>query len=176
MKKIVFFDGDGTLWYPKLTGRTVKPWWIYLDESTKENYLDHMEIDPNVITTLSDLKKRGVKLILLSTHPDSLENAADILKSKVDHFNLHDLFDAHYATSEYPEAKGEKMLEILADYGINKDDALMIGDSYKWDYKPAKDCGVDAILIDSDYHQANLKEEPVEKIIRDFREIIKFIL
>ena len=31
MKKVVFFDGDGTLWYPKTTKRTAAPHWVYLD-------------------------------------------------------------------------------------------------------------------------------------------------
>jgi hypothetical protein len=34
-KLIIFFDGDGTIWYPKATKRKVKPHWIYSDPKKK---------------------------------------------------------------------------------------------------------------------------------------------
>jgi len=177
MKKILFFDGDGTLWYPKATKRTVKPFWVYLDEKTKNNFLDHLEIAPTVIETLTLLRKKGVRLIILSTHPDKLKNADKVLYSKVKNFDLHDLFDAYYVTAEYPEAKGEKIVEIINGLNIKKSDALMIGDSYKWDFESAKNFGVDALLINSDYHLEHIQEEPVDKdkVIEEVEEILNHI-
>ena len=37
MKKIIFFDGDGTLWYPKKTKYKEHPVWLYRDPITKKN-------------------------------------------------------------------------------------------------------------------------------------------
>jgi hydroxymethylpyrimidine pyrophosphatase-like HAD family hydrolase len=36
MKKIIFFDGDGTLWYPKKTKYKEHPVWLYIDPVTKK--------------------------------------------------------------------------------------------------------------------------------------------
>ena len=35
-KTIIFFDGDGTIWYPKNTKRKVAPHWIYSDKEIGE--------------------------------------------------------------------------------------------------------------------------------------------
>lgn len=175
MKKIIFFDGDGTLWYPKTTKRTVKPFWVYLDEETKDNFLDHLEVVAEVKETLRELKTRNIKLIILSTHPDKLENASDVLKSKVEHFELHDLFDEYYVTAEYTEAKAEKIAELLEKFKLDKAEALMVGDSYRWDIEPVTSSGVDALLIDSSYHQENKVHEPAKNVIKDISEILNFI-
>lgn len=175
MKQIIFFDGDGTLWYPKTTKRKVKPFWVYLNEETKGNFLDHLEIAPEVVGTLTKLRKNGIKLVLLSTHPDKLDNAEEVLDSKVKHFDLHNLFDEYYVTAEYPEAKGEKIIELLDKFNIEGTEALMVGDSYKWDVEPAMNSGIDAVLIDSDYHQENLEKEPAKNVIAEINEIINYI-
>ena len=175
MKKIIFFDGDGTLWYPKTTKRRVKPFWIYLNEETKDNFLDHLEVAPEVVKTLATLKDKGIKLIILSTHPDKLENAGDVLKSKVDHFDLHRLFDEYHVTAEYPEAKGEKIVELLEKFDLTQKDALMVGDSYRWDIEPAINSGIDAVLIDSDYNKEHLDNEPAKNVIAEINEILNYI-
>ena len=57
-KKIIFLDGDGTLWYPQKTKRTQKPHRIYCDDKIKDNYLEHLELTPNTKETLQDFKDR----------------------------------------------------------------------------------------------------------------------
>lgn len=166
-KKILFFDADGTLWYPHTTKRMRHPVWLYLDEELKHNYLEHMSLTPQAVETLKLLREHGIITVILSTHPHEAEEAARRLSEKVQHFELAELFDEIYATAEYPEAKGEKILEILKRHNLTKDDALMVGDSYKWDYAPAQSINVDAVLINSDYHQENKKNEPVQTLIDD---------
>src|SRR3712207_9020349 len=51
------FDGDGTLWYPRATRRTKKPWWVYTDVETKGNYLQHLALTPMAVETLRALRK-----------------------------------------------------------------------------------------------------------------------
>lgn len=166
-KKIIFFDADGTLWYPHATKRTRHPVWLYLDDELKHDYLPHMSLTPQAVETLKSLRENGIITVILSTHPHEAEEAARRLDEKVKHFELGELFDEVHATAEYPEAKAEKLLEILKRHNLTKDDALMVGDSYKWDYSPAQSIEVDAVLINSDYHQENKENEPVEKLIDD---------
>ena len=175
MKKIVFFDGDGTLWYPKKTKRTVKPFWVYLDKETRDNFLEHLILVPEAIETLSRLKVLGIKLVILSTHPDKMESANASLKNKVLHFKLQNLFDKYFATAEYPEAKAEKILEMLGELGMEKQDALMVGDSYRWDIEPVVNIGVDAALFDSQYHQEHIHKEPAKLKISEISEVIGLV-
>lgn len=173
MKKIVFFDGDGTLWYPKTTKRTRIPWWIY--DSFPNSFLDHLELDPDTVETLYYLKTNNVKTILLSTHPDSLENPLEVLRGKIIHLGIGDILDDFFATEEYREAKPKKILELLESLKIDKKHALMVGDSYNWDYRPAERYGIDVVLIDSLYHQERKETEPAKRMVEKLAEIIKYV-
>lgn len=166
-KKIIFFDADGTLWYPHATKRARGPVWLYLDEELRHDHLPHMSLTPQAVETLQTLREHGIITVILSTHPHEPEEAARRLDEKVRHFRLEELFDEVYATPEYHAAKGEKMVEILERHNFSRSDALMVGDSYKWDYVSAKDVDVDAVLINSDYHQENKENEPVDTLIND---------
>lgn len=149
-KSIIFFDGDGTLWYPKKTRYKKHPVWIYKDKRIK-HHVNHLKLIPTVIDTLIQLKKKGIITVILSTHPQPPEIAHSILKTKVEHFNLQNLFDEFHPTRPYPESKGEFISKIIKKRKIPKSKALMVGDSYIWDYRSAKDKGIDALLIKSGY-------------------------
>jgi phosphoglycolate phosphatase-like HAD superfamily hydrolase len=174
-KKIVFFDGDGTLWYPTATKRAEKPWWIYYDEATKDNYLDHLSLTPSTVSTLTAMRERGIRTALLSTHPHEAQEASRVLQGKIEHFNLTELFDEVHATAEHSDAKGVKILEVLRMQGLEKEDALMVGDSYRWDYLSAVDSGVEAVLVDSDHHQNHLGDEPATACIQELYELLALI-
>lgn len=151
IKSIIFFDGDGTLWYPKKTKHTVAPHWVYSDTAIGRRYLEHMTLTPSALAALKGLKKSGIKLIVLSTHPHSRKEADIILGNKIRHFKLTRIFDAIYSARNYQAGKGEKIIEILKKMNVPKSKALMVGDNYFWDYLSAKRVGVDALLIKSDY-------------------------
>lgn len=169
-KEIIFFDGDGTLWYPKKTKYTKHPVWIYKDKRFK-NYTKHLIMIPSVLSTIKKLKRKDIITIVLSTHPQTPKEADAIIKHKIRHFNLTKLFDGVYATKDYHGSKGKFILKILKKRKIPKSKALMIGDSYKWDYKPAKNIGVDALLIESEYEPMKNKS----KIIKKLSDVFKYI-
>lgn len=162
-KSIIFFDADGTLWYPTKTKHTMLPHWLYLDKSIKD-YHPHLMLIPNVENTLKKLKKLGVITIILSTHPHEIDEAYKRINKKVKHFNLEELFTEVHATREYHESKGEYITEILRRLNIPKTKALMIGDNYRWDYKPARDIGVDALLLESDYMKKDKRLKTIKKL------------
>jgi phosphoglycolate phosphatase-like HAD superfamily hydrolase len=149
-KKIVFLDGDGTLWYPKATKRMQKPHWIYHDPETKDNYLEHLELTPKTKETLEYLNKQGLLLVVLSANPYAEDVAIKEIKERLDHFRLMDFFYT-YRSSEGsdPNGKASIILEILSSLGLEKQDALMVGDSYFYDYLAAKDIDVDALFIEN---------------------------
>lgn len=163
VKKVIFFDGDGTLWYPRKTKHTEKPHWVYKDKSIKD-YHPHLVLIPTVEKTLKKLNKVGIITILLSTHPHEIKEAYRVMNKKVDYFKLKKLFTEIHATREYHKSKGEYIVEILKRLKIPKSKALMVGDNYLWDYKPARNIGVEALLIQSDYMKKDKRLKTIKRI------------
>lgn len=150
-KKIIFFDGDGTLWYPKSTERTKKPHWVYHDAATKDSYLEHIELTPKTKETLESLHKKGMKLAVISANPSQEEIAVKEIKERIDYFGLSDLFyDYRSSPGDDPNGKVAVMLEILDELGWTKEDALMVGDSYFYDYLAPREAGIDAFFIENE--------------------------
>ena len=174
-KKIVFFDGDGTIWYPKDTKRRKAPHWIYSDKKIGNNHLKHLVLTPSALVSLRRLKKLHIALVLLSTHPHPPKEADVILKRKVKHFKLEELFDDFYTSRDNPEGKGEVILKVLRKKHIPKSHALMVGDSYRFDYLSAKKIGVDALLIKSEYMKQPPRGRKIEKTVNGLKDIVKII-
>lgn len=150
-KKIIFFDGDGTLWYPRATKRTQKPHWIYHDITTRDNYLEHLELTPGTKETLGMLHGKGVRLVVISANPYPEEIAIKEIKERIDYFGLTDLFHTYRSSQgDDPNGKVAIMLEILDELGFTKGDALMVGDSYFYDYLAPKEAGIDAFFIENE--------------------------
>ncbi|MCK5084953.1 MAG: HAD-IIIC family phosphatase [Candidatus Pacebacteria bacterium] len=174
-KEIIFFDGDGTLWYPKSTKYKEKPHWIYLKSKNANDHYKHLVMIPTVFSTLKKLKKMGVVIVLLSTHPHPPKEADFIINHKVKHFKLNEFFDEIHATREYHESKGEFIVKILKERRIQKSRALMVGDHYEWDYRSAKDVGVDALLIKSEYMKNFIQSRKIKRSIKKLSEIFNYI-
>lgn len=167
IKEIIFFDGDGTLWYPKRTKQKVAPHWIYSDPEIGERYLHNMVLTPSVLASLKKLKKTGVFLVALSTHPHSRKEADVIMDKKIRHFKLDKIFDEIYTAKNHQAGKGGIILRVLKQKGIPKSRALMVGDSYRYDYLSARRVGVDALLIKSDYMRGHPRAEGGKVVIEN---------
>lgn len=175
MKRIIFFDGDGTLWYPERTKRTKKPHWVYSSQKTSENPNAHLVLTPTALCTIKELKCSGVLLVVLSTHPHSPEDASRLIREKVNHFELDHLFDEVHATRPYENSKGEFMVEILKRRKIPKKYALMVGDTYDWDYVPARNNGIDAVLLESQYRREHPNGRLVRRTIKELSGVLEYI-
>ena len=150
-KKIIFLDGDGTLWYPKATKRTQKPHWIYNDPLTKDNYLEHLELTPRIKETLEILSDKGVYLVVISANAYAEEIAVREIKERLEYFGLVNLFHSYRSSlGSDPQGKAGIMLEIIKTLNLSKEDALMVGDSYHYDYLAAKDVGIDSFFIENE--------------------------
>lgn len=177
-KKIIFFDGDGTIWYPKTTKRSKLPYWIYGDTNNLEiNYqsLRHLILTRTALTTLKNLRRNGVKLILLSTHPHPSKIADIVLGMKLRHLKILEIFDEYCATGGLPEAKGKKIIALLKKYKLPKSKALMVGDSYRYDYLSAKSVRVDAVLLRSKYLKHPPRGPRIKKLINEVGDVLTLI-
>ena|SRR3989338_2538306 len=175
MKKILFFDGDGTLWYPESTKYAVKPHWVYLSPKTASDPNKHLMLTPTAVTTIKLLRQKGIITVLLSTHPRPSQEASRILHEKVRHFCMSELFDEIHVTQPHESSKGEFMMEILTRRNIPKKDALMVGDTYEWDYATAVRNGIDAVLIESQYQKEHPKGRNVRRTISALKDVLKYV-
>ena len=115
----------------------------------------------------------GILLIVLSTYPQSIEAGNTLLMKKINHFNLKNYFCEIHATKESYSSKGEYIIEVLNRRRISKKQALMVGDHYNWDYKSAKENGIDALLIESEYMK--LYSNKGCRTIKRLKDILKYI-
>ncbi len=171
MKRIVFFDGDGTLWYPKKTKYAKHPVWLYKSPRIKK-HANHLMMIPSARSTITRLKRMGILTVVLSTHPHPPKEADAIIKHKISHFKLDKLFDEVHATRVHHGSKGECMLKILKKRKIPKSKALMVGDSYLWDYKSARTRGIDALLIGSVYEPMTRR---ITRTIKRLKDVFKYL-
>lgn len=172
-KKIIFFDGDGTLWYPKKTKRAVAPQWIYKLAGCKDAHLKELVLAPGTLQVLNEIKKNKIISVILSTHPEAGNLADEFLKMNVKYMGIYEYFDEIHTTKPEHKSKGEFIIRILKKRGLVKSSALMVGDNYFYDYYSAKKVGVEAVLINSDYLYEPARKE-TDRIVSDLRGIINF--
>lgn len=175
MKRIIFFDGDGTLWYPKKTKYSKHPVWVYKLPGGVKKHNKHLIMIPSTLQTIKKLKKKGIILIILSTHPHPPKEADVVINQKIKHFKLDGLFNEVHATRKYHGSKGKYILRILKRYKISKKYALMVGDSYEWDYKSAKSVGIDSVLIGNNYGESQHIVKKIKMNVKKISEILKYV-
>lgn len=175
-KKIIFLDGDGTLWYPKKTKRTEKPHWIYEHPDTKNNYLEHLELTPHTKETLEKLKEKGIYLVVISANPNKEEVAVAEIKERIKHFELENFFySVRSSSGDDKDGKGKVILKILEKLNLKKQDAIMVGDSFYYDFMAARNVGVDSLWIENSV--SKMPEELSKDIvsIKEVSDILKIL-
>lgn len=147
-KRLYLFDADGTLWYPKSTKRSIKPHWIYKDPETKDNYLEHLILTPGVAELLPKLYEQEVFIVIVSAHPGAHDHAMTEMHTKLAHFGLIEFIHSYHITpGDDPHGKTSAIREVISELGLKPSQAVMIGDSYFYDYLGARDVGIDAYWI-----------------------------
>jgi FMN phosphatase YigB (HAD superfamily) len=129
-------------------------------------------LTPFMMKTLQLLKKRGVILIALSTHPHQRLEADIHRGRKIRHLRLDEIFDFIYTARPFPWGKGKVMERVLKKLKIPKIRALLIGDSYVYDYLSARKVGIDCFLIKTPYLDIP-KGRKVTHIINGFGKLFK---
>jgi phosphoglycolate phosphatase-like HAD superfamily hydrolase len=169
--QIIFFDGDGTLWRPRNLKAKVAPYDVYRRRNFSDA-LSELVLMPDTLDVLNKLKRLDVLIVVVSTHPQEEVEANKRLAKKIEWLGLGDLITEFHATSAYKDAKGEMLLKVLAKYNLPKSSALMVGDSYNFDYISAKKAGVESLFIANDY--SNIPREGVPRLdtIKQLRDIL----
>jgi putative hydrolase of the HAD superfamily len=98
----------------------------------------------DVVDVLEELKKRGLKIILLC---NASENNVEPVLEK---FDLRRLFDLVFLSFEEGLLKNDKLFyeKALKKLKLNKKDVIVVGDSVQSDIKGAENAGLKGVLID----------------------------
>jgi len=109
-------------------------WWEYAD----------LEIYPDVIGTLTQLKAKGVKTGVIT---NGLKRDYEKILDKL---RLTNFFDVVVGIDTLNKAKPDKeiFLHTVNLLGVHPKQAVFIGDSVKYDYEGARHAGLKPLLID----------------------------
>lgn len=148
---------------------------VVLEDATEivKERLPLVELYPDAIDVLNDLKKTGKKLAVITS---SIRSVVTPLLEK---FNLNDLFDAVVCIedTEHRKPHAEPLQKALEILGGNEEEAVMIGDTEK-DILAAHNAGVDSILFYPVEHQEFYKLEKLMEhkptyVVSEFWDITK---
>lgn len=148
---------------------------VVLEDATEivKERLPLVELYPDAIDVLNDLKKSGKKLAVITS---SIRSVVTPLLEK---FNLNDLFDAVVCIedTEHRKPHAEPLQKALQILGGNEEEAIMIGDTEK-DILAAHNAGVDSILFYPVEHQEFYKLEKLMEhkptyVVSEFWDITK---
>jgi putative hydrolase of the HAD superfamily len=109
-------------------------WWEYAD----------LEVYPDVIETLTQLKAKGVKSGVIT---NGLKRDYEQILGRL---KLTDFFDIVVGIDTCNKAKpdNEIFLHTVNMLNVRPEQAIFIGDSMKFDYEGARDAGLRPLLID----------------------------
>ncbi len=120
---------------------------------------------PETLKTLEALKQKGIKLALLS-NTDGF--SVEPILEKYDLAKYFDVIILSYKTGFLKTDKKSFEL-VLKGLGLEKEDAIMVGDSMQSDIKGAENAGIKAVLID----RKGLRE--YQNKIKELEELEKFL-
>lgn len=140
----VFLDAEGTLYVPK-QGRSR---WEFWADPSPELALEFFELDEGVRDALDALRGDVDTLCLVSRNTES------ILSALLDKFGIRGYFDDVLLNGD----KGKNIVRYLSERGLDRDEAVMVGDMPRLDVYPVKNKGVEAILVDRVYNRGDSAE------------------
>ena len=133
------------------------------------------EIHPDILFTLKELKKHGVKLCLISN--------ADIIDKKYWSISpLAGLFDEAIFSCDVGVVKPNKEIYQLAMERINTipDKCFFVGDGGSNELAGAKNCGISTILTEFLTVKDSITRDKIltsaDYVVKDFKEIINIVI
>lgn len=124
---------------------------------------------PGVVETLEKLKKKGLKLALVtSRHQDTLE---DSLK----HTQIYDFFDVMISADDVKAHKPdpEGIIRALKILGLDPQDVVYVGDT-KYDVQAGRTAGVETVAVTYGFGE-NLEKESPNHLIDHFPDLLKVL-
>jgi len=99
---------------------------------------------PGAIETLKNLRKRGIKLAMITN------GASDFQRAKIEKFNLAPLFDNILIEGEFICGKPDERVftHTLEKLKVSPSAAWMVGDNPDFDIAPCRSLGIYSLMVD----------------------------
>ncbi|MCP4753080.1 MAG: HAD family hydrolase [Proteobacteria bacterium] len=140
------------------------------DDYSKKRLENH-ELFPLVYETLSELRRRGIALALLTNGEGRMQRA------KIDKFKLAPYFECIRVEGEvgYGKPEEEAYLATLQCLDATADETWIVGDNIEWEVKAPQKLGIFSIWHDC-YRRGLPEEESVvpDRIIHRIAEIAEY--
>lgn len=125
-------------------------------------------LEPGAVELLKDLRKRGIKLGMITN------GASDIQRAKIERFNLAPLFDNILIEGEFACGKPDERVfrHTLEKLKVKPSGVWMVGDDLRFDIAPCRPLGIYSLWVDrKGAGEASLDGIRPDKIIRNISEI-----
>jgi putative hydrolase of the HAD superfamily len=144
-----------------------------LAEEFGNRFHEHREAQvkflPDAIETVDELKKRGVKLLLITN------GAAEPQRAKVERFDLLRRFDHIQIEGEHAFGKPEPeaYLHAMKTLGVGPEDCWMVGDNLEWEVAAPQKLGIYAVWHDT-FNEGLPPDSDIrpDRIIRNLSELL----
>ncbi|HEX2590144.1 MAG TPA: HAD-IA family hydrolase [Rhizomicrobium sp.] len=123
-----------------------------LTEALAHEFADHfhayreaqIRFFPDAVETVDELRRRGVKLTLITN------GASEIQRAKIERFDLLRRFDHIQIESEHPFGKPEldAYRHAMATLGVTADECWIVGDNLEWEVAAPQRLGIYAVWHD----------------------------
>lgn len=137
---------------------------VYTGQFFRVMTTDYVKLYPGTKEMLSELKKNGKKVYLLS-------NAQRIFTAyEMKQLDIFDLFDDVFISSDYHTRKPDVRFfnELIKAHDIDVKKSLFIGNDSTTDIKGAKDCGFDTYYVRSNISPKGDMAENSDYIVKNF--------
>lgn len=156
----------------------LKEWYDDKYETVRKDYYDfysdnhHMaDLYPGIIDILTHLKTKN---ILLGIYTGKGREAAEITLKKLNIYNYFDLIVTGDDVAEHKPSP-EGINKFICHFNLNKEDALMIGDSVS-DIKAARDAGIKiASVVWDSYAKADVLKLGSDFVFESVEELKYFL-
>ena len=172
MKRAVFLDRDGVLNRPVVRGgRPYAP-----------TSLNEFEVLPGVFQAVTDLRKAGFVLVVVTNQPDLATGKIRPEVVEAMHQNLrallpiHDIKTCRHVDEDECSCRKPRpgmLLQAAREWSIDLDRSFMVGDRWR-DVSAGKAAGCRTIFVDCGYTEA-LVDTP-DFVVTSLSEAVKIIL
>jgi len=137
----------------------------------REHMLDHTRLYPGVAESLDRLSADGVKMAILTNKP--VRFSQDIVQGLgiADHFFR--VYGGNSFATKKPDPEGVHAL--LAEAGVPKENALMVGDSAV-DVQTARNAGIAVCGVTYGFQPETLAAEPPDILVDRFSDLADMVL
>lgn len=148
-------------------------------KKVKADYVKHYKINhnyrlkayPGVKAALLKLKKRGIKMSIVSN------KLGEFVKSSCKAVGINGFFDSVYGRGDLKKDKPHPypVQHVMKEYNVSKEEIILVGDS-RYDIETAKRAGIKSVYLDYGYDNPKaVKKMKPDYVLSSFKGILKII-